>query len=53
MPYTMDCKACVYKILQDALEEISHGHDEYAAKASGMATKMDTFDTFFGLKLVI
>ncbi len=40
-----------YKILQDALEEISHEHDEYAAKASGLAAKMDAFDTFFGLKL--
>ncbi len=41
-----------YKILQDALEEISLAeHDEYAAKASGLAAKMDTFDTFFGLKL--
>ncbi len=40
-----------YKILQDALEETFHEYDEYAAKASGLAAKMDAFDTFFGLKL--
>ena len=40
-----------YSIIQSALEEIRQGHDEYAAKASGMASKMDDFDTFFGLKL--
>ena len=39
-----------YGIIQSALEEISKGHD-YAAKASGTASKMDNFDTFFGLKL--
>ena len=42
-----------YSIIQSALEEISHGHDEYAAKASGMALKMEDFDMFFGLKLNI
>ncbi len=35
-----------YKILQDALEEISHEHGENAAKAIGLAAEMDTFDTF-------
>ena len=40
-----------YSIIQSALEEICHGHDEYAAKASGMAMKMEGFDMFFGLKL--
>ena len=40
-----------YGVIQSALEEIRQGHDEYAAKASGMASKMDEFDTFFGLKL--
>jgi len=40
-----------YSIIQSALEEIGHRHDEYAAKASGMASKMDDFDTYFGLKL--
>lgn len=40
-----------YSIIQSALEEIRQGHDEYAAKASGMVLKMDNFDTFFGLKL--
>jgi len=27
------------------------GHDDYAAKASGMASKVNNFDIFFGLKL--
>ena len=35
-----------YSIIQSALEEIRQGHDEYAAKASGMALKMENFDTF-------
>ena len=36
-----------YSIIQSALEEIRQGHDEYTAKASGMASKMKDFDTFF------
>jgi len=40
-----------YDTIQSALDEISKGHDEYAAKANGMASKMDNFDTLFGLKL--
>lgn len=40
-----------YSIIQSVLEEIRHGHDEYAAKASGMALKMEDFDMLFGLKL--
>lgn len=40
-----------YSIIQSALEEIRHGHDDYAAKASEMASKMEDFDMFFGLKL--
>ena len=39
-----------YSITQSALEEIRQGHDEYAAKASGMASKTDDFNTFLGLK---
>ena len=35
-----------YSIIQSALEEIRSGHDEYAAKASGMASEMNDFDTF-------
>jgi len=42
-----------YSTIQSALDEISKGHDEYAAKANGMASKMDNFDTFFGLNLRI
>lgn len=40
-----------YTVLQDALEEIQKGRDEYAAKAHGMLIQMEMFDTFFGLKL--
>ena len=40
-----------YQILQTALEEIQQGHDEYAAKASGLMVRMDNFDTYFALKL--
>lgn len=40
-----------YQILQAALEEIQLGHDEYAAKASGLLARMEKFDTFFALKL--
>ena len=40
-----------YSIIQSALEEIRHRHDDYAAKASGMALKMEDFDMFFSLKL--
>jgi len=34
-----------------ALDEIQEGHDEYAAKASGLLNKMEDFDTLIGLKL--
>ena len=40
-----------YKTLQVALDKIQEGHDEYAAKASGLLNRMEDFDTFFGLKL--
>ena len=40
-----------YKVLQAALEEIENGNDEYAAKARGLLSSMELFDTFFGLKL--
>ena len=40
-----------YATIQSALEEIATGHDDYAAKASGMVCKMESFDTFFALKL--
>ena len=32
-------------------EVIQQGHDEYAAKAKGLLMQMETFDTFFSLKL--
>ena len=41
-----------YQILQSALEQIQLGHDEYAAKASGLLARMEKFDAFFALKLV-
>ena len=34
-----------------ALDKIQEGHDEYAAKASGLLSRMEDFNTFFGLKL--
>lgn len=37
--------------MKTALEEIQQGHDEYAAKASGLLPRMDKFDIFFSLKL--
>lgn len=40
-----------YSIIQSALEEIRQGHDEYTAKASGMASKMNDLTPLFGLKL--
>lgn len=40
-----------YQVLQTALEQIQLGHDEYAAKASGLLARMEKFDTFFALKL--
>ena len=36
-----------YSIIQSALEVIRQGHDEYTAKASGMAPKMNDFKIFF------
>ena len=40
-----------YKVLLTALEEIREGHDEYAAKGNGLLNQMESFYTFFGLKL--
>ena len=48
---SIDSVVCNYQILQTALEEIHQGHDEYAAKASGLMARMEQFDTFFALKL--
>ena len=39
-----------YKILQTVYFE--DGHDEYAVKAHGLLLKMESFDMYFGLKLV-
>ena len=39
------------KVLLTALDFIQEGHDEYAAKGSGLLNWMEKFDTFFGLKL--
>ena len=40
-----------YTVLQDALEVIKVGRDEYAARANGLLACMEKFDTFFALKL--
>ena len=40
-----------YSVLQTALEEIQLGHDDYAAKASGLLAQMRCFDIYFALKL--
>ncbi len=40
-----------YEILLKALEEIQQGHDHYAAKASGLLMRLQSFDIYFGLKL--
>ena len=42
-----------YELLQKALCEIQQGHDEYAAKAHGILTRMESFDTYFGFKLAL
>ena len=34
-----------------SLDIIQQGHDEYAAKGKGLLTHMESFDTFFSLKL--
>ena len=40
-----------YEALMSALEVIQQGHDEHAAKAKGLLTQMESFETFFSLKL--
>ena len=40
-----------YKVLQAALSEIEQGRDEYAAKANGLLSRMEQFETLFSLKL--
>ena len=42
-----------YELLQKALYEIQQGHDEYAAKAHGMLTRMESFDIYFGFHLAL
>ena len=39
-----------YKVLLTALEQIQLGHDEYAARASGLLTQMRSFKIYFALK---
>ena len=38
-------------MLMTTLEIVRHGHDEYAAKGSGLLAMMESFETFFSLKL--
>ena len=40
-----------YSVLLTALEVIQLGHDDYAAKASGLLVQMRCFDIYFTLKL--
>ena len=40
-----------YEILQTTLEEAQKGHDDYAAKASGLLIRMEKFETYFSLRL--
>ena len=40
-----------YHLLQEALELIQQGTDEYAMKAVGYLNSMEKFSTYFGLKL--
>ena len=35
-----------YKVLQTALEEIEKGNDDYSAKARGLLSSTELFDTF-------
>ena len=40
-----------YKVLQETLDEVQKGRDDYAAKARGILSRMETFEIYFGLKL--
>ena len=40
-----------YGTLQEVLEEVSQGSDEYARKAAGLLALMEKFSTLFGLRL--
>ena len=40
-----------YQALMSTLDIIQQGHDEYAARGKGLLTQMESFDTFFSLKL--
>ena len=42
-----------YESLQDSMETVASGYDEYARKASGLLALMQQFRTFFGLKLAL
>ena len=41
----------IYQALMSSLQIIEQGHDEYAAKGKGLRMHMESFDTFFSLKL--
>lgn len=47
---SISCILKNYKILQSTLQEVQEGHDEYAAKANGLLSKMEIFETYFGLQ---
>ena len=42
-----------YQAVMAVLEVVEQGHDDHAAKAKGLLTKMESFEVFFSLKLVL
>ena len=40
-----------YKVLQEKLHEVQMGTDDYAAKARGILTRMETFEIYFGFNV--
>ena len=42
-----------YESLQETMEIVANGYDEYARKASGLLALMQQFRTYFGLKLAL
>ena len=40
-----------YLSLQETLDTVAQGHDEYSTRASGLLALMQKFSTYFGLKL--
>ena len=47
----MDAALKNYSLIQDTLDEIKEGKDEYALKAVGLLNSMEKFSMYFGLQL--